>query len=412
MDNLTHSLIGAITGEMASRFVPTAKSTLPEATRRNLFMTLMVAGNNLPDSDLLYTGILEGNLGYLLHHRGHTHTVIGAIIGAALMFGATLLWLRWRRINVAPADRFWLAVIAVLAPLMHLAMDFANSYGVHPFWPFNNDWLYGDAVFIIEPLFWAAAAPLVFLLRSGWRRVIMAMILLLGIGLSFGLGVVPLPMAVGLTLMTAALLLVGWRAANRTASLAAFGAAAAVLALFVGSSRLAHSRIDTFIASQYPNAVLLDRVLTPMPVNPLCWDAILVQLEQDNYTLRRALFSLAPDWLPAAQCPHLNIGGPTTLVFSPVLLPANAAIEWHGEAAMSRAELQSVINPNCEATALGRFARALWVQRSQDSWIVGDLRFDREPGPGFAEISLTPNPACAGNVPPWTPPRNDVLRIN
>ena len=32
--------------------------------------------------------------------------------------------------------------------LLHLGMDFLNSYGVHPFWPIQNRWVYGDSVFI------------------------------------------------------------------------------------------------------------------------------------------------------------------------------------------------------------------------------------------------------------------------
>jgi inner membrane protein len=409
MDNLTHSLIGAVTGDMAARFAPAAKSSLPEATRRNLFMTLMVVGNNLPDADLLYTGILDGNLGYLLHHRGHTHTLIGAVVAAALMFALSTGWLRWRGFVASTFDRYWLAGIALLAPLMHLAMDFTNSYGVHPFWPFNNHWLYGDSVFIVEPLFWAAAAPLVFLLRQRLRRVVMSLILLIAVGLSFGIGLVPTPMATGLLLLIVALLLVGKLASNRVAALASFLAMAAVLLMFVVAGRLARHQMNGLMAAQFPTASLLDSVLTPMPVNPLCWDAIVVQLEGDRYTLRRALMSIAPGLLPAEQCPALNINGPTTLAFTPVAVADSPALAWHGEAVMSRRDVQTVIQSNCEASALSRFARALWVQRDNAAWIVGDLRFDREPGPGFAEIVVAADPVCPANVPPWTPPRNDVL---
>jgi inner membrane protein len=59
-------------------------------------MTLMVAGSNLPDLDALYTGITGGKLGYLLHHRGHTHTLVGAVAIGLAMYALCMLWMRWR----------------------------------------------------------------------------------------------------------------------------------------------------------------------------------------------------------------------------------------------------------------------------------------------------------------------------
>ncbi len=44
--------------------------------------------------------------------------------------------------------------------MIHLALDFSNNYGVHPFWPVSNRWFYGDAIFIVEPWFWVVAIPL------------------------------------------------------------------------------------------------------------------------------------------------------------------------------------------------------------------------------------------------------------
>lgn len=49
MDNLTHTLVGALVAETAARVIPAVKSTLPQTTRRNLYLALMVVGSNLPD---------------------------------------------------------------------------------------------------------------------------------------------------------------------------------------------------------------------------------------------------------------------------------------------------------------------------------------------------------------------------
>ncbi len=410
MDNLTHSLVGALVGEVAARFVPAVKSALPDKTRRMAFLSLMVVGSNLPDFDLLYTTFTDGKLGYLLHHRGHTHTVIGAVVGAVLMFAVTLAWLRRRRELPSINDRCWLAALALFAPLLHICMDAANSYGVHPFWPLNNDWMYGDSIFIVEPLFWATAAPLVFLLHSKLTRTLVALILIIGILLSFGTGMVPRPLAVGLSLLTITVLLITSRMSGRAASLTGLAAAASVFSMFVLAGHFAHRRVEALATTQFPNAVLLDTVLTPQPVNPLCWEAILVQLDQDNYTLRRAIFALAPAWLSATQCPVINLSGATTAIITPVTAASNDELQWHGEASMSRVQVQSVIQDNCAAAALSRFARALFIRQREQQWLVGDLRFDREPGLGMAELALDASAAtCPQHVPPWTPPRSDVL---
>ena len=77
MENLTHSLIGATLAEL---FVPRSASP----AKRGLFFTVGVVAANLPDADLVYARITAPPLGYLLHHRGHTHT----LIGAAMLGGA------------------------------------------------------------------------------------------------------------------------------------------------------------------------------------------------------------------------------------------------------------------------------------------------------------------------------------
>ena len=79
-----------------------------------------------------------------------------------------------------------------MTPLLHIGMDFTNNYGVHPFWPLSNRWFYGDAVFIAEPLLWAACAPLAFTFRTTLARLIVAAILAIGVGLALFSGLVPL----------------------------------------------------------------------------------------------------------------------------------------------------------------------------------------------------------------------------
>jgi inner membrane protein len=410
MDNLTHTLIGALVAETAARVIPVTRSVLPDTTRRNLYMTLMVIGGNLPDADLVYTGLVGGTLGYLLHHRGHTHTLLGVIVLAALMYVVAIAWLRRRDVSSSKTDRWWLAFVALLAPLLHLGMDATNEYGVHPYWPFNNEWTYGDAIFIVEPLFWAAAAPLVVLLRSRIAKGLMLAVLGLAIALCFGSGLVPISMAVGLTLLGAGLLFIAWRANARLAVVAALTATVSIVGVFVATSRIAGRQVTTLLAAQYPDATLVDQVLAPLPANPVCWEVIAVQLQGDEYTLREAMLSLAPGWMPAVRCSGFALAANTTAMLTPMTNPDSAALDWRSEMTMSLAEMQVLVQNRCEAKAFTQFARALWIMRDGNGWLMGDLRYDREPELGFAELAIADvPPQCPRNLPPWIPPRRDVL---
>ncbi|MEO6529108.1 MAG: metal-dependent hydrolase, partial [Gemmatimonadaceae bacterium] len=144
MDNITHSLVGATLAELA----------LPAgATRaqRGVFFVAGIVSANLPDADLLYTRITPPPLGSLLHHRGHTHTIAGLAVGA-LLLGALCMLPAVRR-HVRPI-RGRVAGLIAIALVSHLVLDSWNSYGIHPFWPFDSRWIYGDAIFIAEPWLW------------------------------------------------------------------------------------------------------------------------------------------------------------------------------------------------------------------------------------------------------------------
>ena len=50
-------------------------SKLTETAHRNVAIAVMVVGGNLPDLDLIHTELAGTKLDYVLHHRGHSHTV-------------------------------------------------------------------------------------------------------------------------------------------------------------------------------------------------------------------------------------------------------------------------------------------------------------------------------------------------
>lgn len=409
MDNLTHTLISAMVGEAVHRSTPPSP-TLTDGARRNVAIAVMVIGGNLPDADVIYTGWAGTGLDYLLHHRGHTHTIVGALILSLLLFVGVRLWWRFRKVEPHPADIRFLAALSLLAPLLHIGLDFTNSYGVHPFWPVDNHWYYGDAVFIVEPLLWACSAVLLFTLQSRVMRALVALVLVAGIGLSWFSGLVPASLAVLLTLLTLGLAVIGRFWSARVALTSGIVAWLAVTAVFVATSRTANGQVDALLADGFPTARTLDTVLTPTPANPVCREVLAVQLVDDRYVVRSAFHSLVPGWIPAGRCAELSLTGARSAPLVPVAQASTEEMAWVGEFSIAADVPATLAQEYCAVDALLQFARAPWAAPQGDGWLVGDLRYDREAGPGFAEIEVGPSvDDCPRFRPPWVPPREDLL---
>jgi inner membrane protein len=119
----------------------------------------MTLAAETPDLDMLWG--FRGPLLQFEHHRGFTHTLIGAPIVALVV--TLFCWgfhkLRRRKPPLAPR---WIVLwlCALVAALSHILLDFTNSYGVRPFAPFQPRWYSWDIVFVVEPV-------MVFLLAGG-----------------------------------------------------------------------------------------------------------------------------------------------------------------------------------------------------------------------------------------------------
>lgn len=411
MDNVTHTLIGVLVGEAVASFTKPSQNGLSQRSRRAVLVTTMAVGSNLADLDFLYSTVTGSKLDYLLHHRGHTHTFVIAFLIAAAMWLAFELWARRRRVAVSRSDRAMVALVALLAPVLHILMDLTNNYGVHPWWPLDNRWFYGDSVFIVEPLLWAAIAPTLFLLQTRTARAICALVLSIGVGLVFGTGLVPLAFAIAYAVLVVALLYAGWKLPARGAVGLGVAQWLLVTAMFMATSFVAERRIDALARDYFPTAETLDRVITPMPVNPVCWEVIFIQREDDDLVLRRAMWSAMPQWLSASQCPGRSLDMPITAPLQAVAALDGAAIKWHGEVRSNLASLLELWHRSCRVDAFMRFARAPWLLQRDGAWVIGDLRYDREPGLGFAEIEVDDETEpCRRWVPPWLSPRR-ALRV-
>ena len=93
VDNITHAFAGMLIAEAC---VP--KGHEERRRVRRLAYATSILANNIPDADFVLTGLSGGPLGYLLRHRGHTHTLLLALPQAALVWLAVLGWARLRRI--------------------------------------------------------------------------------------------------------------------------------------------------------------------------------------------------------------------------------------------------------------------------------------------------------------------------
>jgi inner membrane protein len=161
MEPLTHFFTGACIGRAGFN-------------RKTAYATLAATlAAEAADGDVFWgiRGPVEG----LKHHRGITHTLIGAPVIAAITLGAMWLLHRWnegRRLRTlgtmtlkpgAPLPRRlepravhwgWLYLACLVAALSHILLDWTNNYGVRPFFPFNPRWYAGSFMFIAEPLLW------------------------------------------------------------------------------------------------------------------------------------------------------------------------------------------------------------------------------------------------------------------
>jgi len=410
LDNLTHTLAGVLVGETFARTTSPSPSGLSPPQRRNLLVTLMAVASNVPDLDFLSSVVSGDKLEYLLEHRGHTHTVIGAFVAAALLYFASEAWCRWRRWPLVARDRWHIAAAALLALLLHVTMDFTNNYGVHPFWPVDNRWLYGDTIFIWEPLLWTAAAPLIFILRTMLARVLVGALLAAALAACFGSGLVPIGFAALATGLTLAMLGIARKAKPVTALLTGIALWLSITATFAFSRHAVETQVRRFTAEALPQMTALDYVLTPFPANPVCWDVMLPMTDANRYVIRRGTWSLWPAVLPAARCPGRELLSNITAPMTRVSDGESPAAIWHGEVVMPRTELAELAAGYCDAAALMHFARVPWAMQRENTWIVGDLRYDREAELGFAEIELTNDlAACPSPLPPWLPPRGDLL---
>lgn len=404
MDNITHSLVGLGVGELVHRSLRPEPAEGRQQTRHRLILVACALASNAPDLDLLLTRLLPAPLGYLLNHRGHTHTLLFALPQLLLLCGAILLgWPNARallRDSVRARVGFGLALLLGLC--LHLLMDYLNSYGLHPFAPFDARWFYGDMVFIVEPVFWIAFGVT---MAMTIRRRLPKLLCLLALGgaLVFFTTQSYLSWSAFGALLAMGALLAWLQRRARSRGRAALALAVALSVAYVGvqgySSALGRARVQLALHGIDPAAQLLDVAMTAFPSNPLCWNFVSVESNEaaGSYRLRRGLVNLAPD----GACP------------AGLVMPPQQAIGGDGAVLLADTQTDSLGNlralnrDSCYVGAWLRFARAPALRDGA----LSDYRFSAGMGGDFTMLRLeqVARQACPQHVPAWGVPRQDLL---
>ena len=169
MDNLTHSLVGALLGQAGLK------------RRTGLAMPALIVGANLPDVDAACFFWLDG-VEHLGFRRGIAHGPPALVLLPLILAGALWAWDRGQAARGTRPEgrqpvRFgWLFALAFLACLTHPALDWLNVYGIRLLEPFSSRWFYGDTLFIIDVWLWLGMGLAMWFslrreTRSGnWRR--------------------------------------------------------------------------------------------------------------------------------------------------------------------------------------------------------------------------------------------------
>lgn len=160
MDNLTHSLVGAVLGQAGLK------------RKTGLAMPALIIGANIPDVDASCFLWLEG-IEHVGFRRGITHGPPAMLLLPLVLAGALWWFDRWQtKRGKRPEGRLpvrfgWLYALSLLGCLTHPAMDWLNVYGVRFLEPFSSVWSYGDTLFIIDVWLWAMLIGSVW---WSWRR--------------------------------------------------------------------------------------------------------------------------------------------------------------------------------------------------------------------------------------------------
>jgi inner membrane protein len=158
IDNITHTLAGALLGEMGLK-------------RRSRFaFAACLLGANAPDIDVFAPLVLP--VDGIAFHRGPLHAIFAwPVLAAAIV---AILWLvdrlKPRTPDTLPFRPGPLYLVAFLAVVTHPFLDWLTTYAIALFAPVSWRWYSGNAIFIIDWVYWSLMLAGIALSVRRWRR--------------------------------------------------------------------------------------------------------------------------------------------------------------------------------------------------------------------------------------------------
>lgn len=397
MDNITHTAIGALFTESLYQSLPEEIKEKPNF-KKSLHI-LSALASNLPDFDLLMQLIDPSSLGYLINHRGHTHTIPGLILQFALLM---FLYFLFFKKNISKEIIKPILYVTGFGLASHIGLDFLNSYGVHPLWPVNNKWYYGDVLFIVEPLIWITSAVTFFhILKSKYFKLPFLMLSLsspliftyTGYGSWFNTALV--------YLFSTALF---FQIKNKDRKLTAKTGLSLVFCIvcaFTLQSFSAKKHIHSSISSLTEDVEIIDIANSPLPANLFCSHFLTLTKLGDEYKIYSGTYS--PSKLLLQTCPSSI----RAKEFKPnISVDDTEHIKWDGVFSQKISELKEAYSMNCKTKNWFSYSRVPFLKNNT----LYDLRYTRRSRAGFANLNLDDEiNSCLIFESPWTPPRIKIL---
>lgn len=142
MDNLTHSLTGALAAKIIDH---TQKSPGDSAQYKQKAFWLILLCANLPDIDVV-AGFFGDRIFSMQHHRGITHSILFAPVFAALPAAAFYFLFKLKNFKA-----LWIS--SLVGIFIHIFFDVITTFGTQLFAPFSTTRYALDWMFIVDPFF-------------------------------------------------------------------------------------------------------------------------------------------------------------------------------------------------------------------------------------------------------------------
>lgn len=409
MDIVTHIIVGAICIEGVLQWRRRRGYPAPPPLAAALWIAALV-GSVLPDLDwVLATLVMGGKLGRFVHYQGYLHSIFGVFILSLLASLGARKWVKaWKGL-----DRdgwYWVFSVFLGAGWIHIGLDALTQGGVHLFLPFSGYWTFGDTFYFVEPWLWICALPPLFLHRHNPRVrfsfAILFVVVLVAIWFS---GRVPWYAALLMTVVGVGL----WRGVRPLSDASRLAICMGLVALVTMTMFSISQQLKADVRASHwlekGNLNLKDVMVTAMPGNPLCWWIIAIEGDDSTYRMKSGVVAAFPSLVPATKCPLLGASTPS-LKMDPVVNARPEQVLWAGQYDETRKNITELLGAHCGAAAYFRSARAPYFEKIAGDLLMGDLRYDRQPGYGFSEVQMpVPPRKCPTGVPGWPAPRREAI---